>query len=76
MCQRNKDIDTTYLKNLAETIGLKLDFDSPQTRAGAATTLFNECAWLSTKYLLEKAQSFLARQKGQWPGAEENDCSA
>lgn len=62
MCQRGENLDASELEKLSETLNLKIDFRSSKKRSDAANTLFNECAWRSSRYVIEKTQSFLAER--------------
>jgi len=63
MCQRNHNIDTVFLEQLAESLNLKLNFRSSKTRPAAATTLYNECAWKASMYIIEKLKTFTDKQQ-------------
>jgi hypothetical protein len=60
--QPGSDLDVFQLEETASALGLRLDFRDPETRPGAASTLYNACAWLASELIVEKAREYCAGQ--------------
>ncbi|UCD30470.1 MAG: SGNH/GDSL hydrolase family protein [Planctomycetota bacterium] len=56
------EVNTGLLKQLAEALGLSLDFSTPAKRAASTRTLYWECARRSTMWILDKVQEFTNKQ--------------
>ena len=56
------EVNTGLLQRLAEALGLKLVFNSPDGLRGPARTLYWECARRGSLWVLDKARAFCARK--------------
>jgi len=59
VCQQGESVDTSNLEKFAGAMNLKLDFKDPANRAASATTLYNECGWRASMYIIKKLKTFV-----------------